>query len=154
MNWLVFVYQIKYESTIELYKKKLGKLRENMECWRNGLAICTPRLLTLQGKNINKIMISIIWKRHAKSKCIFHLKYNVIFSLTKDIQIKLVHLYKSFLKLLISFDLAEELSDMRKQMKALEEKNVTYMKETMNLQEVHTTSLFKCTNKFSWIFLQ
>ncbi|XP_068675748.1 protein Hook homolog 3-like isoform X1 [Montipora foliosa] len=29
----------------------------------------------------------------------------------------------------------EELSDMRKQMKALEEKNVTYMKETMNLQE-------------------
>ena len=25
---------------------------------------------------------------------------------------------------------------MRKQMKALEEKNVTYMKETMNLQEV------------------
>ena len=98
-------------------------------------------------------MISMIWKRHAKSNCIFHLKYNVIFSLTKDIQIKLVHLYKSFLKLLISFDLAEELSDMRKQMKALEEKNVTYMKETMNLQEVHTTSLFKCTNKFSWIFL-
>ena len=35
-----------------------------------------------------------------------------------------------------SFDFAEELSDMRKQMKALEEKNVTYMKETMNLQEV------------------
>ena len=34
------------------------------------------------------------------------------------------------------FDFAEELSDMRKQMKALEEKNVTYMKETMNLQEV------------------
>lgn len=29
----------------------------------------------------------------------------------------------------------EELSDMRKQMKALEEKNVTYMNETMNLQE-------------------
>lgn len=26
---------------------------------------------------------------------------------------------------------------MRKQMKALEEKNVTYMKETMNLQEVY-----------------
>ena len=35
-----------------------------------------------------------------------------------------------------SFDFSEELSDMRKQMKALEEKNVTYMKETMNLQEV------------------
>ena len=34
------------------------------------------------------------------------------------------------------FDITEELSDMRKQMKALEEKNVTYMKETMNLQEV------------------
>jgi len=29
----------------------------------------------------------------------------------------------------------EELSDMRKQMKAMEEKNVTYMRETMNLQE-------------------
>ena len=36
------------------------------------------------------------------------------------------------------FVIAEELSDMRKQMKALEEKNVTYMKETMNLQEVNT----------------
>lgn len=36
------------------------------------------------------------------------------------------------------FVITEELSDMRKQMKALEEKNVTYMKETMNLQEVHT----------------
>ena len=36
-----------------------------------------------------------------------------------------------------SFDFVEELSDMRKQMKALEEKNVTYMKETMNLQEVY-----------------
>lgn len=35
------------------------------------------------------------------------------------------------------FVIAEELSDMRKQMKALEEKNVTYMKETMNLQEVN-----------------
>ena len=34
------------------------------------------------------------------------------------------------------FGIAEELSDMRKQMKAMEEKNVTYMRETMNLQEV------------------
>ena len=40
------------------------------------------------------------------------------------------------LKPQLLFDLTEELSDMRKQMKALEEKNVTYMKETMNLQEV------------------
>ena len=40
------------------------------------------------------------------------------------------------LKLQLLFGIAEELSDMRKQMKALEEKNVTYMKETMNLQEV------------------
>ena len=39
------------------------------------------------------------------------------------------------------FVITEELSDMRKQMKALEEKNVTYMKETMNLQEV-------CPRKF------
>lgn len=30
---------------------------------------------------------------------------------------------------------------MRKQMKALEEKNVTYMKETMNLQEVNSGPL-------------
>lgn len=37
---------------------------------------------------------------------------------------------------MLLFDLTEELSDMRKQMKALEEKNVTYMNETMNLQEV------------------
>lgn len=46
----------------------------------------------------------------------------------------------------LSFDLAEELSDMRKQMKALEEKNVTYMKETMNLQEVCTTSLLNLSS--------
>ena len=32
LNWLVFFYQIKYESTIELYKKKLGKLRGNTQC--------------------------------------------------------------------------------------------------------------------------
>ena len=55
----------------------------------------------------------------------------------------LLSLYSEFKKnfcvlniLKTSFDFAEELSDMRKQMKALEEKNVTYMKETMNLQEV------------------
>ena len=58
------------------------------------------------------------------------------------------------LQMWLSFDLAEELSDMRKQMKALEEKNVTYMKETMNLQEVCTKSLIECTNEFSRIFLQ
>ena len=39
---------------------------------------------------------------------------------------------------------AEELSDMRKQMKALEEKNVTYMKETMNLQEVSLCLMRNC----------
>jgi len=34
---------------------------------------------------------------------------------------------------------------MRKQMKALEEKNVTYMKETMNLQEVLMARLIENT---------
>lgn len=33
---------------------------------------------------------------------------------------------------------------MRKQMKALEEKNVTYMKETMNLQEVSCCLMGNC----------
>lgn len=42
------------------------------------------------------------------------------------------------------FSVAEELSDMRKQMKALEEKNVTYMKETMNLQEVSCCLMWNC----------
>lgn len=45
------------------------------------------------------------------------------------------------------FDLTEELSDMRKQMKALEEKNVTYMKETMNLQEVLMARLIENIHK-------
>ena len=49
-----------------------------------------------------------------------------------------------------SFDFAEELSDMRKQMKALEEKNVTYMKETMNLQEVYID--FSYTMRSSLVF--
>ena len=44
--------------------------------------------------------------------------------------------------------LTEELSDMRKQMKALEEKNVTYMKETMNLQEVQCRLMFRVGSHF------
>ena len=48
-----------------------------------------------------------------------------------------------------SFDFAEELSDMRKQMKALEEKNVTYMKETMNLQEV---DILKCDQNATHVY--
>ena len=40
---------------------------------------------------------------------------------------------------LITFNFpSEDLSDMRKQMKTMEEKNVTYMQETMNLEEVKT----------------
>ena len=99
-------------------------------------------------------MISIIWKKACKIILYFSLEVqcNIKFSPTKDIQINLVHLYKSFLKLQVLFDLAEELSDMRKQMKALEEKNVTYMKETMNLQEVLATSMIECATEFSWIF--
>ena len=46
--------------------------------------------------------------------------------------------------LMILVSVAEELSDMRKQMKALEEKNVTYMKETMNLQEVSCCLMGNC----------
>lgn len=52
-----------------------------------------------------------------------------------------------------SFDFAEELSDMRKQMKALEEKNVTYMKETMNLQEVDILKCDQNATHVYWLFL-
>ena len=52
-----------------------------------------------------------------------------------------------------SFDFAEELSDMRKQMKALEEKNVTYMKETMNLQEVGILKFDQNATHIYWRFL-
>ena len=51
------------------------------------------------------------------------------------------------------FDFAEELSDMRKQMKALEEKNVTYMKETMNLQEVGILKFDQNATHIYWLFL-
>lgn len=53
-----------------------------------------------------------------------------------------------------SFDFAEELSDMRKQMKALEEKNVTYMKETMNLQEVGILWFNQNATHIYWCFLK
>lgn len=43
----------------------------------------------------------------------------------------------------------EELSDMRKQMKALEEKNMTYMQETMNLEEVCCHSKDDCYSRLN-----
>ena len=52
-----------------------------------------------------------------------------------------------------SFDFAEDLSDMRKQMKALEEKNVTYMKETINLQEVDILEFNQNATHIYWLFL-
>ena len=42
---------------------------------------------------------------------------------------------------------------MRKQMKALEEKNVTYMKETMNLQEVEILWFNQNATHTYWLFL-
>ena len=42
---------------------------------------------------------------------------------------------------------------MRKQMKALEEKNVTYMKETMNLQEVGILKFDQNATHIYWLFL-
>ena len=52
------------------------------------------------------------------------------------IKIKLfISLFLLLFKYLMLLNL-EELSDMRKQMKALEDKNATYMQETMNLEAV------------------